>query len=180
MIELVLAVMLPLAGGESAHIKAKIADCDRYAALNPHFAKAFAFLKRGDLASLKPGRYEIDGDNCWAIVQEAKLTPLAGGKVESHRKYVDIQTPITGLETFGLLTLDKKHLALPFDVEKDCMLFDAETKPVTLKPGEFAIFFPPAGGHAPCHFDDCARTIRKLIIKVRDVPSGAPRTPMPQ
>ena len=102
-IELVLAAALPLMGGESAHVKAKIADCDRYAALNPHFPKAFAFLKRGDLASLKPGRYEIDGDNCWAMVQEVKLTPFAdGAKVEAHRKYIDIQSPLTGEATTSL------------------------------------------------------------------------------
>lgn len=169
----VAVVSVSMASERPAHVVSRISECGRYASLNPYFAKAFKFLQRKDLATLAVGRHEIDGDNCWAIVQEAKLTPLAGGKVESHRKYVDIQTPITGPETFGLLTLDKKHLALPFDVEKDCMLFDAETKPVTLKPGEFAIFFPPVGGHAPCHFDDCVRTIRKLIIKVRDVPPGA-------
>lgn len=168
MIELVLAVMLPLAGGESAHIKAKIADCDRYAALNPHFAKAFAFLKRGDLASLKPGRYEIDGDNCWAMVPEVKLTPFADGvKVEAHRKYIDIQSPLTGEETIGEVAMDEKLRALPFNEEKDFVLFDAPSRPVTLKPGEFAIYFPPDGAHAPGHCEGEARTIRKLVIKVR-------------
>ena len=158
------------AAARPAHVVAKIADCGRYVSLNPHFAKAFAFLQRKDLATLAVGRYEIDGDNCWAMVQEAKLTPLAGGKVESHRRYVDIQAPISGPETFGLMTLGAQQLALPFDVQKDYMLFDAETKPVTLQPGEFALFFPPTGGHAPCHSENGPRTIRKLVIKVKDVP----------
>lgn len=149
------------------HAIAKIADCDRYEAMNPHFEKAFAFLKRTDLAELKVGRYEIDGDNCWAMVQEAKLTPLAGAKVEAHRKYIDIQAPITGPETFGLFTMDDARRALPFNEKDDYILFDAETKPVTLQPGEFAIFYPPDGAHAPCHEAGSAKTIRKLVIKVR-------------
>lgn len=149
------------------HVIAKIADCDRYAALNPHFRKAFAFLKRTDLAQLAVGRYEIDGDNCWAMIQEAKLTPLEGAKVEAHRRYIDIQAPITGSETMGLMTLSTDRPTPPFNVEKDFVLFEAPTRPVTLTPGEFAIFFPPDGAHAPCHTAGDAATIRKLVIKVK-------------
>lgn len=149
------------------HLVAKIEDCARYEALNPHFGKAFEFLCRSDLADLKPGRYEIDGDNCWAIVADATLTPLTGAKVEAHHKYIDIQAPITGSETFGLFVMDESHRALPFDEKADCVLFDIKTIPVTIKPGEFAIFFPPNGAHAPGHSLDGERTIRKLIIKVK-------------
>ena len=158
------------AAARPAHVVAKIADAGKYVSLNPHFGKAFKFLARTDLATLAVGRYEIDGDNCWAMVQEAKLTPLKGAKVEAHRKYIDIQAPISGSETMGLMTMDAKGFAAPFDVEKDFVLFDAETKPVTLQPGEFAIFFPPDGAHAPCHSENGPRTIHKLVIKVKDVP----------
>ena len=37
-----------------------------------------------------------------------------------------------------------------------------------LKPGEFAIFFPEKGAHAPGLSSDGPRKIRKLVIKVRD------------
>lgn len=156
--------------GESpCHIKDRISNCDRYVALNPHFPKAFAFLKRTDLADLAPGRYEIDGANCWAMVQEAELTPFTdGAKVEAHRKYIDIQSPITGPETIGEMTMDEKLRALPFDVERDCVLFNAPSRPVTIQPGEFVLYFPPNGAHAPVHSQDGVRKIRKLVIKVKD------------
>ena len=149
------------------HVVAKIADSTRYEALNPHFGKAFAFLRRADLVDLKPGRYEIDGDNCWANISDVSLTPLAGAKVEAHRKYIDIQAPINGPETIGLFTMDAAHRALPFNEAHDCILFNAETRPVTLNPGEFAIFFPPDGAHAPGHSSDGERMIRKVVIKVK-------------
>lgn len=149
------------------HIVAKIEDCARYESLNPHFGKAFEFLRRSDLAELKPGRYEIDGDNCWAIIFDVMLTPLAGAKVEAHCQYIDIQAPISGSETIGLFAMDAAHRALPFDEVHDCVLFNAETSPVTLNPGEFAIFFPLDGAHAPGHSIDGDRTIRKVVIKVR-------------
>lgn len=153
------------------HVVVKVTDCDRYEDLNPHFKKAFAFLKRSDLKDLKVGRYEIDGDNCWAMVQETMLTPFAGAKVEAHRKYIDIQAPISGPELIGIVTMDAQRRALPFDVENDCVLFDAPTVPVTLWPGEFAIFFPPDGAHAPGHTLNGEHIHRKLVIKVRNVNS---------
>lgn len=159
--------MYPLEFPPSPHIVAKISDCDCYEALNPHFKNAFAFLKRKDLSELNVGRHEIDGDNCWAMVQEVKLTALEGGKMEAHRKYIDIHTPISGSETVGFFTMDAAHRALPFDDEKDFVLFDGKAESRTLQPGEFAIFFPPDGAHAPGHTLGPQSTIRKLVIKVR-------------
>ena len=150
------------------HVVARIAEAEEFEERNPHFKQAFGFLRRRDLAELKPGRYEIDGDNCWAMVQECELKPMAEEvTVEAHRKYIDIQSPITGPETMGLFTMDAAHRKLKFDAEKDCVLFEAATRPVTLEPGEFAIFFPPNGAHAPGHCTGEARVIRKLVIKVK-------------
>ena len=63
--------------------------------------------------------------------------------------------------------MDAAHRVFPFGEAHDCVLFNAETKPVELNPGEFAIFFPPDGAHAPGHSSDGERTIRKVVIKVK-------------
>ena len=158
----------PSLGRGQPYIVAKISDAAKYEWLNPHFGKAFKFLRRPDLADLKPGRYEIDGENCWAMIQDANLTPYEKGetKVEAHRKYIDIQSPITGPETFGLFLMGDAHRTLPFNEAKDIVFFNAVTKPLTLNPGEFAIFFPPDGAHAPGRCAGNRRSIRKLVIKV--------------
>lgn len=152
------------------HITDSIANADGYAALNPRFPEAFKFLKRPDLATLACGRYDIIPGECWAIVQEAGLKPCAERQFESHRKYIDIQSPLSGEETLGLYTMDEKAFAAQFDVEKDYCLFmpsdRTAAKFVTLKPGEFAIFFPPLGAHAPGCTTGEERKIKKLVIKV--------------
>ena len=63
-------------GGMPAHVFGRVADSAKYESLHPRFAQAFAFMRRPDLAQLPCGRYEIDGKNCWAMVQEAKLKPF--------------------------------------------------------------------------------------------------------
>ena len=85
-----------------------------------------------------------------------------------HRAFIDIQSPITGCETIGVAKPDPKVFE-GFNVEEDYVLFNAKGEPWTLKPGEFAIFFPERGAHAPGLSVDGPRTIRKLVVKVRDL-----------
>ena len=151
-----------------SHLVANVEDSARYESLHPIFKKAFAFLRREDLTRLDVGRYEIDGSNCWAMVQDAALVPFDDRKIEAHRKFIDIQAPISGPETIGVCEMTPEQLALPFDEKDDYVLFNGKSTPVTLCPGEFAIFFPPYGAHAPgCRAEGGPDRIRKVVIKVR-------------
>lgn len=147
----------------------RISESKQYEALHPRFAKAFEFLRRPDLATLPLGRYEIDGDNMWAMIQEAKLKPFGETqRTEVHGTYIDLQAPLTGPETIGFCEMTPDARAeVAFKADKDIALFDAKTKPTTLQPGEFALLVPPYGAHAPCRSMDGARTIKKLVIKIR-------------
>ncbi len=152
---------------EKIHIVGKLAESERYCSLNPLFAKAFAFLNRSDLAGLPPGKHEIDGDRCWANLMEVDLKPAESCRLEAHRRYIDIQAPVTGAESIGLARMDEASLALPFDAEGDYVLYDGKFESVTLEPGDFAIFFPPLGAHAPCgRVAGGPERIRKVVVKV--------------
>jgi YhcH/YjgK/YiaL family protein len=77
----------------------------------------------------------------------------------------DIQIPISCEETFGYSPVSDLPAA-EYDSEKDYTLY-GDTKPqtyVTVKPGQFVIFFPQ-DGHAPCIIDK--PEIKKAIFKVR-------------
>ena len=157
-----------------SHLIGKIAEAERFQGLHPLFPKAFEFLKRPDISDLPSGRYDIDGDRCWASVQEVELKPLAERKLETHRRFIDIQAPLTGGESIGIAKMSVEAQALPFDEEKDFVLYDGESKPVTLNPGEFAIFFPPLDAHAPCcSVPNGPDRIKKVVIKIlADVPAA--------
>ena len=60
-----------------------------YARLAPGtWAKLAAFL-HGCTAETPAGRYEIDGDRLYAMVQSYNLHPVRPEKLEIHRNYVD-------------------------------------------------------------------------------------------
>lgn len=88
-------------------------------------------------------------------------------KVEAHRRYVDIQSPISGEETYGVGRLTEENLAKPFDAEMDLAFYDQPMRTVTLKPGEFAMFRPPYGAHGPSCTKGMPAKLKKVVIKVR-------------
>ena len=171
---LCLTSLLGCATGEKMnHIVDDVANCAKYESINPHFKAAFEFLKRPDLASLPDGTYSIAKDPAggkdlaWAIVSDSPLKPV--GKVqhpEVHSAYIDIQAPISGEETIGFIDMDAANTP-GFSAEKDIGFIDAATDLHVIKPGQFAIFLPPYGGHAPCLSANGATSVRKVVIKVR-------------
>jgi len=151
-------------------IKDAIANADRYAAYNPHFPKAFAFMRRTDLKTLKPGRYDLVPGKCWAVVGEGtNVVALAERGIEIHRAFIDIQFPVSGPETIGVGEAIDDDLASmqSFDCEKDIGFLKAKIEPMVLKPGEFTILFPPRCVHAPsCFAEGTTLPHRKVVIKV--------------
>ena len=153
---------------DGVYIKDSLANAGKYAELGPHFAKAIEFLQRKDLMRLPNGRYELDGENAYAMVQEATLKAWGTGRPEVHHAYFDIQLPLSGEETIGVGAFDPKTSG-DFDAEKDIGFYDdVAVEPLTLCPGEFAILHPETCAHAPCCSEDApGMRLRKIVIKIR-------------
>lgn len=148
-------------------IHGMISDCKQYEMVHPGLRKAFEFLRKHDLATLAIGRYEIEKDNCWAMVQLCELMPFKDvQRTEVHDEFIDIQVPIDGPETYGVAD-SHGLLYQPFDEEKDVGFVETKTRPLTVFPGEFVIFFPATDGHAPCRTLGPKTMRKKLVIKIR-------------
>ena len=146
--------------------RVKIGDGAAEAALGERFAKAFQFLHRPDLLRLPTGRYVIDGERMFATVSDNLLKPAGDiQRPEFHKRYADVQAPLTGEETIGLPSLPPEAATGPFDAEKDIAFFEAACPLVTLSPGE-CLVIPPMVAHAPCLTEDLGVMQRKVVIKV--------------
>ena len=142
-----------------------IENLGKYVALNPLFADVIEFLKNNDFRTMEEGKYPIKDKNLFLSVQVAKQRTKESAFIETHIEMVDIQIPISCAETYGYSPL----CDLPefeYDAEIDMTKY-GDTKPqtyVTVKPGQFVIFFPQ-DGHAPCIIDE--QEIKKVIFKVK-------------
>lgn len=141
-----------------------LARADRYCALHPLFARAFAFLRSADLQALAPGRHEVQGERLFAIVEACAGRTRAEAKLECHRRYIDIQLVLQGIDEMGwkpvAACLDP---ATDYDAARDIRFFnDAPSSWIATPPGAFCLFFPD-DAHAPLV---SAGTIRKVVVKI--------------
>jgi biofilm protein TabA len=141
-----------------------LARSGRYTALHPAFARAFDLLASRDLATLEPGRHEIDGDHIYVTVDHREGRGHEGARLEVHRRYLDIQFTIDGSEEIGWRPLDDcRQAAGAFDTTKDIQFFsDPPRTWVALPPGHFAIFFPE-DAHAPLAG---LGFVKKAVVKI--------------
>ena len=141
-----------------------LANTDRYAALHTLFPRAFEFLRNTDLKALPPGRYPIEGERLFAIVETAPGRSREQAKLERHRKYIDIQFVLEGTDEMGWKPVSECHEPVAdYRAEKDIQFFrDAPASWIATPPGAFCIFFPE-DAHAPLV---SSGHIRKVILKI--------------
>ena len=136
----------------------------RYASLHPLFRRAFDFIRDNDLHAMLPGRYPIEGDNLIAIVEHVPGKTRQQARLECHRKYIDIQLVLDGVDEMGWKPLaDCLNPVSEYSAEKDIQFFhDAPASWVAVPPDHFCIFFPD-DAHAPLV---STGQVRKVIFKV--------------
>ena len=141
-----------------------ITNSERVEGAHPLFKKVFAFLREHELAALPLGRTDIEGERAYVKVEDVRGRSREQAVYERHERYVDIQLPMTGRESYGWKSFGRLGVEkIPYDKEKDIAFYEDEVERVfTLEPGDFAVFFPE-DGHAPCI--DCG-TLRKAVVKV--------------
>ncbi len=137
----------------------------RYLAFHPTFPAAFEFLRRGDLASLPPGRIEVEGERLFAVVVKARGKGKDAAQLEMHKRYIDIQFVLAGTDAIGWKTTQScAKTGLGFDEAKDVELFTARPDTwITTPANTFAVLYPedahaPLGGVGELH---------KVVMKLR-------------
>lgn len=147
-------------------IVARLQDADRQSPGTEGFTKAFAFLRRPDLAGLADGRYPIDGDLVYALVQRYDTAAAAEPRFEAHRDYIDVQYLASGSEVIGWAPLAAVRIGEPYDRDKDAAFGSAAAwTPLRLGPGELAVLYPE-DAHAPRLAAGAPGPVLKVVIKV--------------
>ena len=133
--------------------------------LHPLFKKAFDYIKETDFSKVEDGKYELDGSHLFVSVVSLTGKDKNDAAIETHKKYIDIQLPLLGVEKIGWKPgCELQEESIPYDEAKDIAFYvDRPTAYTKIYPGQFAVYFPE-DGHAPGIGEG---NIRKVIIKVQ-------------
>lgn len=143
----------------------KIENYRLYSKLTKRMAKGFEFITETDLISLESGKYQIENDDIFAIVQEYDTKDEKDCILEGHHKYIDIQYVIKGVEIMGFTPLTDQ-ISVEENLEKDYTFYKGETSMLRVEEGMFTIFFPE-DLHRPCVKAGDISKVKKVVVKVK-------------
>ncbi len=148
-------------------IKDSLKNIDSLSQYGENFNKAIEFLKTVDFNALTPQKYEIDGSNVYAFFCEVNLVAPTQAKLETHKKYADIQVVTYGCEGMEYAPADTLTVKEEYSAEHDIAFYEDGKNAELLKvsAGEFALFLPE-DAHKPNCFAGQGEKSKKLIVKV--------------
>lgn len=135
-----------------------------YESLHPLFKQAFDYLKSTDFLKAETGKTVLIENKLTVSIAAITGKPKTDAAIETHKKYIDIQMPVIGVEKIGWKAgSELNEVSIPYNEEKDITFYvDRPTAFTKIYPGQFAIYFPE-DGHAPGIGEG---SIKKVIVKV--------------
>lgn len=134
----------------------------------PAWTAAFDFLKTLTPDS-ETGKRLIQGSDLFAGVDGYSTKTRADAKLETHRKYVDIQVLLSGTEVIEIFPKNGLTVSEPYHSGKDAEFYEKpaeEHAKVILKPGQFLVFFPD-DAHMPCLMAGSSpEPVKKVVFKI--------------
>ena len=142
-----------------------IKNKELYYKLGEGFKIGLDFIDKCRAEGIEVGKYELDGKNVYANVQEYNSKEEA--KFENHDNYIDIQYILSGNEMMYWEDLAKCTEMIPYNPEKDVTFYNDTDSAVALEVNEdeFAVFFPN-DVHKPGMKINESLPVKKILIKI--------------
>ncbi|MBQ9419643.1 MAG: YhcH/YjgK/YiaL family protein [Synergistaceae bacterium] len=139
----------------------------RYSGLGEGVRLGLQYMAEHDLATLSPGKYQIDGDNVCFEVAEIQTVATDKRLFETHKEHIDIHITLEGEEWFGYAPVDSVKDPKPYNAEKDSTYYEnGEGVYLQAPKGQFILFMPEDAHKAGVFFHNQGR-VKKIVIKVK-------------
>ncbi len=147
----------------------KIENCALYYGAHPNFEKAFAFIKKAIAENLAVGKYELDGKNLFASVQEYNTKEEQAARFEGHEKYIDIQYIVSGAEYVEVTDIAKAQPITEYNEEKDVQFYQAKEQvwKGVWTANDYGIFFPHDIHRPGMRVDGISTPAKKILVKIK-------------
>ncbi len=137
----------------------------KYHSLGSRIRMALEYLGSADFSAMEPGRVELQGDECYALIQRYDTREMDNCKWESHRRYIDVQYVASGRERMGWVPAASMTVKTPYNETKDQTVLSGDGSFISVPAGYFAIFGPD-DAHMPCVADGEPSPVVKVVVKV--------------
>ncbi len=143
----------------------KIENLKIYQNTHEHFIDVLRFMNSEPVSTLPDGKYDINDQGSFAIIETYETKDVADCFIECHRKYIDVQVVIEGIENVGVChrsACDEDE----YNEEKDFQKLTGDAEMLTLGAGSFMVFYPDDGHMPKVRYRDNSDTVKKIVFKV--------------
>lgn len=146
----------------------KISNIMEYDKLGIHADKILEFINLVRNNGLTEGRYDILGENLFALVQRYETKNDSECLPESHEKYADLQFIVEGREIIGWEFADELDMVDDRRPDSDIMFYQkAERKAdIKLEKNMFVLLFPN-DAHTPGLHRFEESKVFKIVFKIK-------------
>lgn len=156
----------------------RLANRAMYQGLHGGIVRALEFLASPQALALEPAapggestRFDIEGDDIFALVQRYRTKSPSHTFWEAHRKYIDVQFVAEGAEMMGWLPLDSTGIVQAYDEARDFVMLEPcaehQASFMHVARGMFAIFHPHDAHMPGLALNGVEAAVKKIVVKVR-------------
>lgn len=135
---------------------------------DPPWPKVFEFLETLP-ESADEGSIEIEGEEIFARVMCYDTRGADEGILETHRRYVDVQSTLIGAEGVDWFPRDSLDVREPYDDEQDVVFYhrpDIVPARVDVYRGMYVVLYPEDAHMAQQIVGNSVESIKKVVVKV--------------
>ena len=144
-----------------------IKNISKYENLNIDLKSIVEFIDRVESENLENGRYELDGDKLFALVQSYETKDSDECRLDSHKKYIDIQYVQEGTEVMYWNLVDGLKVTEDLSEISDVIFYEDDKNATELVVNEksFALFFTH-DAHKPGVKFNTKSNVKKIVFKI--------------
>lgn len=143
----------------------QLKNASLYYGMGKGIEAALRYLQSTDATKIEPGRYALDNDRLYAMVQQYETKPKERGFWEAHRQYIDVQYVARGVEHMGFAHLSALKPG-QYDESRDFLPLEGQGEFALMREGTFVIL-GPEDAHMPGMAVAAPQPVRKVVVKVR-------------
>ncbi|NLL36282.1 MAG: DUF386 domain-containing protein [Fretibacterium sp.] len=150
-------------------IRALLEDAERYYVLGEGVKLALNFVRDNDLVNFAPGRYPVDGDRVFALIQERDSMLRSEAPFENHVQHADLQVTLRGVEYLGYCPIKYLTKKGEYNAETDVQLYEIDEDAILMRSDtgkSFSLFYPE-DGHQPYVTLGDPAPLKKVVFRIR-------------
>lgn len=143
-----------------------IKNIKNYAEIDGKIAEFISGLN----AEIPAGRIYLSDDGLtYANVDEYTTKLHENCKLEAHKKYIDIQIMLDGVEELDYTDVEALEVSEPYDAARDVMFFEKPERilnKVVLAAGKFVLLYPHEAHQPQMAYKNSSAQVKKVVVKI--------------